>query len=396
MMTTAQHDSKGHLFSIFIFSAICPFILMAAPVVAQQLGKEWGLSPSQIGLFFFVELGMMSLATFPGFLWSKRIPFKKAALYFSLIFIVGNLLSLFAKSFEFLLLTRFISAFAGGSIMIITISSCAYTSKPDKTYGLWILGQVIFGALALFFMPKLFILWGLNACFVVVIILMCLAIPFHRYFSSNIIQNKNINQVQNRSHTTPYKGKLSILAILLFYIGISGIWTFFSNIGQHAQIDNQFTNSVLAISTLIGIIGCFLPSIIGDKLNRKYFLTFGFALFFIALVLLFNHITQHDLMFSILLFKFAWMFTIPFVLATVSMYDSTGKYMNIINLVTGGGLAIGPVIAGKVIETSENYNSLILYSLILLVLSYLISLYCNFKITDEITKIALNKANHSK
>ena len=130
--------------------------MLSAPVIAQQVAVEWQLSSSQVGTFFFVELGVMSLATIPAFFWAKKVNFKQAALISALVFILGNLFSIFAQSFDMLLLARAITALGGGSLMIITMTSCSLTSHPDRTYGLWILGQVIFRCLGIILLTAIF------------------------------------------------------------------------------------------------------------------------------------------------------------------------------------------------------------------------------------------------
>lgn len=371
--------SKLHLFAIFIFAAIGPFILLSAPVIAQQVAVEWQLSPSQVGTFFFVELGVMSLATIPAYFWSKKIPFKKAALISALIFILGNIFSIFAKSFDMLLIARAITALGGGSLMIISMTSCSLTLHPDRTYGLWVLGQVILGALALFFLPQLFPFGGLKIAFGFMILVALIALPFHRYFADFIIENKPSVTTATKSNTA--LGVLSVVATLIFYIAIGGVWTFISSIGTHAKIDINFVNSILAISTIVGIIGCFLPSIIGGKVNRKFALIFGYGLFFISLIMLFNQVSNNDFVFAVIAFKFTWMFTIPFILATVGSLDSTGKLMNTVNLAIGAGLAIGPVVAGKIIENTGNFNLLIGYTIAVFVVSFIVIYLCNLKKT---------------
>lgn len=376
-------DSKLHVFAIFLYAAICPFVVMSAPVIAQQLALEWQLAPSQVGMFFFVELGIMSLATIPAYFWSKKITLRKATLYAACLFLIGNLLSIFATSYEFLLMTRVISAFGGGSIMIITITSCSLTAKPDNSYGFWVLGQVLLGAVALFYMPKLFVYWGLSASFFLAVILMMIALPFYRYFADFFIEQEIKNVVASKQNK--HFGLISLLATLLFYIAVGGVWTFMSSIAAHAKIDVNFVNSVLALSTLLGIAGCFLPSVIGSLWDRKYFLTLGYCLLFISLGLLISKITQHSLMAAILLFKFAWMFTIPFILASVASFDVTGKLLNTINLVAGGGLAIGPAVAGRVIENTANFNLLVIYSIFLFAISFILIYICTMK------KIEINR-----
>ena len=372
--------SKLHLFAIFLFAAVGPFILLSAPVIAQQVAIEWQLTPSQVGTFFFVELGVMSLATLPAYFWSKKVPFKKAALISAIVFILGNIFSMFAQTFDTLLMARAIAALGGGSLMIITMTSCSLTSHPDRTYGLWILGQVILGALALFFMPQFFPMGGLNIAFGFMILVALIALPFHRYFADFIIENKTGTAAAANSNNKVL-GILSVVATLIFYIAIGGVWTFISSIGAHAQIDVNFVNSILAISTIVGIAGCFLPSIIGGKVNRKFALIFGYGLFFASLIFLLNQISNNDFVFAVIAFKFTWMFTIPFILATVGSLDSTGKLMNTVNLAIGAGLALGPVVAGKIIESTGNFNLLITYTIAVFALSFVVIYLCNLKKT---------------
>lgn len=150
-----------------------------------------------------------------------------------------------------------------------------------------------------------------------------------------------------------------------------------SRVGLDAKIDVNFMNSVFALSTLIGIAGCFLPALIGHTLKRRYFLIIGYLLFSTSIILLYLQINAMSFAIALLLFKFSWMFNIPFVLATVASLDINGRLMNTVNLVIGGGLAIGPLIAGRVIENTPNMQFLILYSLLIFILSFMAIMYSN-------------------
>ncbi|WOE32038.1 MULTISPECIES: MFS transporter [unclassified Acinetobacter] len=377
MIRNNIYDSKMHLFAIFIFSAITPLVLMAAPVLAQQLAKQWLLTPSQVGLFFFIELGFMSCATLPGFIWTKKINFQKAAQYFAILFFIGNLLSILATSFEMLLIGRAISALGGGSLMIVTITSCSYTKNPDRAYSYWMLGQVMLGAIALYCFPQLFNYWGLNTCFIVMLVAIVLAFPLHKYFANYLVEKKIAVQVSVAKKSG--LGIFAIIATLLFYGAIGGVWTFMSSIGEHANIDSHMINSVLAISTLIGISGSFIATFVSGRINRLYLILVGYGLFFLSLCLLLDNISKIFLVVSILLFKFTWMFSAPFVLATVASLDQSGKLINFTNLVIGGGLAFGPMLAGQLIENTGNYHMLILYTLMVFLCSFIIVFYCNMQ-----------------
>ena len=75
-----------------------------------------------------------------------------------------------------------------------------------------------------------------------------------------------------------------------------------------------------------------------------------------------------------LLFKFTWTFVLPFILARVAGLDNSGRLMNSINLVIGGGMAAGPALAGALLQRFASADPLLaaagvcaLLSLILIV-----------------------------
>ena len=61
----ASTFARSTLVALVVFAAITPLLLLVAPAVAGQLATQLGLSASQIGTYFFVELGAFSLATVP-------------------------------------------------------------------------------------------------------------------------------------------------------------------------------------------------------------------------------------------------------------------------------------------------------------------------------------------
>jgi len=73
------------------------------------------------------------------------------------------------------------------------------------------------------------------------------------------------------------------------------------------------------------------------------------------------------------MFVFAWNFGVPFILARVASLDNNGKLMNSINMVIGGGMAIGPALAGMFLQVSADSISILpMGSLILGILSWVL------------------------
>lgn len=366
-MPTQPYAAKARLAAIVLFAAITPTILMTAPAVAAQLASQWQLSPARIGDLFSVELGAMSLATLPAWWWLKRVDWRAAALVAALLFIAANLLSMLADTYAVLLMLRFASALAGGSLMILCLASAATTVNPSRVYGLWVMGQLVVGALGLVVLPGLFERFGLNACYLILAALMTLLLPLARAFPAGSPAAQ-----ASRAAALPgsrCKAVLGVGAVLGFYISLGGVWTFIGALGASAGISAQHSGEVLAIATVVGIAGAASASLIGGRLPRGVLLLVGYALMAGAVLLLLGQPALLRFALAALLFKFTWTFILPLVLACLADLDHSGKLMNASNLVIGGGLAIGPAIAGRLIEASGGFTLLLLGAAVITLLS---------------------------
>ncbi|MEW7854904.1 MFS transporter [Pseudomonas chlororaphis] len=362
------------LAAIVLFAAITPTILMTAPAVAAQLASQWQLSPSQIGDLFSTELGAMSLATLPAFWWLKRVDWRRAALLAGALFIVANLLSIWAQGYGALLALRFCSALAGGSLMIICLSSAASTANPSRTYGLWVMGQLVVGAIGLSILPRLFEHYGLAACYLLLALLMSLCLPLARYFPRGA---PTPEKTAGQAATAPkWQALCGILGILTFYISLSGVWTFIGSISAKAGISAQASGELLAVATVMGIVGAGCASLIGNRLPRLLLLLFGYSLMAGSVLLLLGAPPLARFALAALVFKFTWTFILPLILACLADLDRSGKLMNASNLVIGGGLAIGPALAGRLIESTGGFQPLLIGGTGLTLLSLALILGC--------------------
>lgn len=366
-MRDSSHTPWQQLAAIVLFAAITPTILMTAPAVAAQLAAQWQLGPSQIGDLFSVELGAMSLATLPAIWWIKRVNWRVAAVAAAAVFIAANLLSMVAETYTGLLILRFASALAGGSLMIICLASAATTPHPSRDYGLWVMGQLVVGATGLAVLPGLFERYGLGACYLILAGLMTVLLPLARYFPCASPPPPAIGPARSRS--TQWKAALGVGAVLAFYISLGGVWTFIGALGANAGVSAQHSGEVLAVATVMGIAGAACVSLIGARLPRLHLLVAGYALMSAAVLLLLGQPTLVRFALAALLFKFSWTFILPLILATLAELDHTGKLMNASNLMIGGGLAIGPAIAGRLIEASGGFGALLVGGAVITLLS---------------------------
>ncbi|WP_175703740.1 MFS transporter [Burkholderia ambifaria] len=353
--------ARSTLVALVVFAAITPLLLLVAPAVAAQLATQLGLSASQIGTYFFVELGAFSLATVPSYLWLGRVDARRVAACAIALFGMGNLLTaLWMPGFGALLALRAVTALGGGSLMVLCMTSAATSENSDRVYGLWVVGQLTAGAVGLFVLPHVFAAFGLRALYVALAVLALLAAPLSRGFPATLGARTASAQAARGAAADASRRfvVLAIGAVLMFYLAIGSVWTFASRAAAEAGLDPQSTGNVLAIASVMGIAGAALASCAGGRLARHAMLAAGYALLAASLVAL--AALPHAIGYSaaIFAFKFAWTFVLPFMLATVAQIDTSGRLVATLNFVIGAGLAAGPLLAGLLLDAGGTMHAL--------------------------------------
>lgn len=356
-MTLSRNPSPALLAAVALFAAITPAVLLTAPAIASQLAVQLQLEPARIGDLFAVELGAMSLATLPSLYWLKRVDWRLAGLLAALGFILANLASAQAVDYHTLLGLRGLSAFCGGSLMILCLSCAAGMPNPSRAYGIWVLGQLVLGAIGLALLPRLYQAYGLGAGYLALAALMLLALPLIRAFPAGA------SAVASGGSQQPAPARWKVLTAILglfgFYVALSAVWTFVGAIGARAGLSATLGGEVLAVATLAGIVGAGCASLIGERWRRERQLVAGFSLMALAILLLLGDPPLARFALAALLFKFTWTYALPFILASLAELDASGRLMSLSNLVIGAGLALGPAIGGRLIGADGSFQNLL-------------------------------------
>lgn len=357
------------LLAIVLFAAVVPCVLMTAPVVAGQYASQLGLGPARIGQLFSAELAAMSLATLPAYYWQSRWDWRQVARGAATLFILANLASAACDVYLPLMALRVLSALAGGTLMVLCIASAAGSQQPDRVYGLWVSGQLILGAVGLWLLPPLFSSFGLKALYLGLALLMLLCLPLAGAFPAS--SSPGLRRPAPGSREQRWlPGLCGLLAVLLFYTGLSAVWTFIGSIAASAAIDPASSGRILSIATLMGIAGSLCATLIGPRWPRSLLLVLGIGLMALAVGLLLGNPELGRFALAALLFKYCWTFALPFMLACLADHDRDGRLMNSANLVIGGGLALGPAIAGPLLESSYGMPAVLLGSIGCLLLAF--------------------------
>lgn len=357
----ASRYSGWTLMSIITLGAVISLPGLIAPALAVQLAQQLGLSASQIGAYFFIELMAFSSAALPAQFWMGRFDERRVARIAAIVFVVANVAAaVLPFNIAELLALRFVAGLSGGTLGLLCMTSAGMSPNPDRAFGLWIVGQLVAGAIGLYFLPQLFAVFGLKSLFLCVAGLTALAFPLCSAFSSRFTRPPKHGGGEARP-VSARDGRFALLiitAVCVFYLAIGAVWSFASRAAVQAGLDPILSGKILSVATLMGIAGAMTASVIGGRGSRRLILAAGYGLLVAGLVVLSTAPQVSGYAAAIFAFKFAWTFVIPFVFAAAAREDASGRLTSAVGFITGVALAIGPLVGGILLDHGVAYGAL--------------------------------------
>ena len=370
MTTTAQavpaavSSDKGTYAYIAVFSAVLYTVLLIAPVIAGKLIEQFGLTPVQVGTLFSLELGAFSLATVPAYLWLRRINLRTASYVFTAIVILGNVVSGFVDDFSLLVAARVVTSLAAGSITVIILTLSGKTANPSRAFGIFVVFQLAMGALILAVFPSLFAAAGVAAIYWTLAGLAVLCLLVVNRIDGEVLRAAAPITAAAPQRVPVLKAAAGMAAVLLFYVALSGVWSFIAQIPAGTGIDLSASSLVLSLATVAGILSALVATALGDTPRRKLYLIAGYAGMALSIALLFGSPALIRFAFAAVIFKFAWTFILPYLLSTLSALSSGGHLMNTTNLMIGTGFSIGPIVSGALIQSGGgSFTGMLIFAL---------------------------------
>ena len=348
---------RGIYTYIAVFSAVLYMVLLIAPVIAGKLAAQFDLAPTEIGMLFSLELGAFSLATVPAYLWLNRMNLRTVTYVCTAVVIAGNMVSGFLDSFALLVLARVVTSLAAGSITVIILTLSGKTANPSRAFGVFVVFQLLMGAIILFGFPLLYADSTVAAIYWTMAALALCCLPVVRMIDGEVLRRPGDDDAA-APRSAPVDRPASkarfavgLAAVLLFYVSLSGVWSFMAQLSGAAGIDLPTSSLILAIATLPGIAAPLIATFLGDSPKRRWFLLAGYAGLGTGVALLFGAPGVIRFALAAMIFKFAWTFILPYLLS--SLTDIGGRHvMNSTNLMIGSGFAVGPMASGMLIESS--------------------------------------------
>jgi len=358
---TYTRQQRWLLTTLTVCTSILPMTFLWAPALAGELALKIGLTPSQIGQMFSLELICGCVSTLLAFFWMRGRSLHRWGLLFIALFIAFNLLSawLLERHFIAFLLVRALNSLAGGSLLILCTHSMARLPNREQGFGAMIFAQLILGTLGIAALPLAFRHFGPGVVFAIQALMMVFGLPLYRHFARPAeMQMPAAAQapvpgfsVRNVLSGFSFHGLIGISSIFLLYICLGGIWTFIGALEAPSNMGREQMDHLLTVSSAIGIAGAGAAVLFGRERFRSPCLLAGFAALVLCLVLMAAVPRAGAAWTAVLTFKFTWTLLVPFMLTVISLHDrESGDLINLTNLMLGLGMAAGPALCGWLLE----------------------------------------------
>lgn len=353
-----QYDlnSLKGLFALLLIHTIGPQTVAILPALVQAYVEQLGLSEQDAGFLASVETWGMFVATFAMMALISRVNWRVLMGLSLLAMVIANALSMFTNHIPTLYVLRFIAGLGGGTIVTVSYAMIGLTLKKNRNFGWALFFVLLYGALVFPLLPLIYTQTGIAGAFFLFGAFALCGLPFVRGLPE---KGEQLSEADPDAVELSVNLKgLAVLAMLLYFIGQIGVWSYFYRYGIHYGLSEQAVGSALSISQFFGLAGAFSVVLLSSFLRKDVALFLGIGLSIVSISMLFQ--TQALLAFILIsgVYQFLWNMTHPYLLGALATFDPSGRVIVYGTAMQFLGIAVGPSIAALLV-TEASFNNVL-------------------------------------
>jgi len=339
-------------------------VLVGVPVISSAWVELLGFTDAQVGRIAGADLGGMSLGAVLTSLVIGRINRRLLILVGTLLAVLANGLCMVQVQYEEVLWLRVIAGVGSGIYTATAVATLGATSRPARAFNMLLFAFAFSQALEMHLLPQL----SMNGIYSVFIALYVVGLFFLHWIPSSPETHKagvELDVADSsgahshvHQHVPRYVPWLCLGAIFFAYINIGAYWTYIELAGVDAGVQDEWLGQVLVWASFMGITGCLVATVVSNRfgLARPLLL----ALLFMAWIvgMLGGSVTSTNIMFSVCIFNFLWIFIDVYQMGTLSNIDRAGVFVSLTPGAQGLGQIVGPNVAASMLEANLGYGNI--------------------------------------
>jgi len=324
---------------------------------AQLLGSimaEFDVGETATGFLFSAEMFSYFIALFcaawPLARWSR----VRAALIGGVIVVAANVAAAYAPSFEMLVVLRVLAGIGGGLVSAAGTAAASSSLNPDRTFAVVTVGWGIVGGLEFIMIPYATEPHGTTGGYLLIAgVSLALMPALLGLLPPRASEGEDEGFFQLiASAPNRWLAIVALLALFIYEIGQSGVFTFMEQIGLRSGQDSFQVGQILTYTVYIGLLGGLLAAWMGNRFGRKWPIIIGLGLNTLAGAGLAVCESGQLYIALLVLWNFAYYFLVPIMMGALAALDDQGRWAVAGDSLWNAGIVPGPVIAGALVESS--------------------------------------------
>jgi len=317
------------------------------PVTLGLLTGRYALEPAAIGYLVAANTlaGLCTSLSAP--YWVHRFSLRVLVTVFLVVMAFGIVALGHAPSLTVLFGVQVVLGVTAVGIASICVSVIARLDNPARAYGFKITADIVLAGTFLALIPVGRL--DLETYVLLLAAPFLLALPLVRGLSADRHVEGQAAIGSLALSSAPRTAWLVLVAMVVFYVAGAGMWPFLERLGLHAGLDQGAAANMIAAGLFVGMVGSLGAVAVAGRVAGIWPQTVCGVLFMASIPALAYADGPWAFAAAIFVFNAAWNFFIPFVVALVSVRDTTRRLGALVPGTAMLGGIIGPPLAGNLI-----------------------------------------------
>ena len=369
--------------------------LMTACFVMAVGGLEFSIMPLFLGgmatglLFGEQQVGFIGSAYLIGFtvtsvsavFWSHRVNWRNGVIVAALVASASYVITMATQDFLWILVLVFIVGCARGVFYAISVCSLGDTEQSERSFALGSLATMVLAGLGMLVLPYIMQAWLIRGLYLPLIAVSVVGALLARWLP--VRARMRAESAQGTHHKNTFQVFLALFGLLIFWIGMCGIWSFLERIGNANGLSPQAIGTVLAVSYVGVILAAVIVAWLGDRIGSAAPIFIGMVTMLVGIAVMDRPLTFETYMAASIVFQIGWIICYPFTMAVINKADASGRFVPLIAAAQGLGASLGAGLGGTLIGTGDDYSGIYRMGVVCLVVSLTIFGWVLFKLRKQ-------------
>ena len=355
---TFDVNSRSARWAAILFGVIGVQIFIIQPGFVQGLVQHLHFSEPQAGWVASAEMAGIALTAIALTFLAANSNWRRTLQVCAIVAAAADFAGAFAHDFVAFAASRFVAGLGLGGMISLSWAAVGLTRNPDREFALYVGWALVYGAIGLFALPIAIDAVGISGVMIAMGAFALVGLPLARFMpisgDSRAAPNADAVELSGAMKAVALGG------VLLFNIALGAAWAYLFLIGVSAQIGEQSVANALALSQVAAVAGAAAVFVVGRRFGRIAPLTIGLIVSAASLAPLLGVFSFMTYAFSVCTFNFIWNGVLPYIFASMSSFDRTGRMVVYAVAMQMIGFAVGPGVAAMIVAPNAFHEVIIL------------------------------------